>query len=92
METTIDQAIELRRAGNFVASRELLTPLLDDVRYASRAHLHIALKDAKTRHVASKTALSSSNLSGTRSLSSIFTATLLSSSKVSTKSGDECFG
>lgn len=42
METKIDQAIELRRAGNFAASRELLTTLLDDARYASRAHLHIA--------------------------------------------------
>ena len=42
METTIAEAIELRRAGEFDASRALLTTLLDNARYAPRAHLHIA--------------------------------------------------
>ncbi|MGD8232507.1 tetratricopeptide repeat protein [Vibrio sp. TRT 1302] len=42
MEAVIQQAIELRKQGNYQASRDLLTTLLGDNQYAAKAHLHIA--------------------------------------------------
>ncbi|ELE7134302.1 tetratricopeptide repeat protein [Vibrio harveyi] len=42
METIIKQAIELRKEAKYQASRALLTTLLDDERFAAKAHLQIA--------------------------------------------------
>ncbi|ENY71916.1 hypothetical protein G114_10925 [Aeromonas diversa CDC 2478-85] len=42
MTATIDEAIALRQAGHYEASRALLTPLLARAELAARAHLHIA--------------------------------------------------
>ncbi|WP_330472033.1 tetratricopeptide repeat protein [Vibrio harveyi] len=42
METIIKQAIELRKEAKYQASRALLTTLVDDERFAAKAHLQIA--------------------------------------------------
>lgn len=42
MNTIIAQAIELRKSGQYLESRERLATLLDDERYAGSAHLQIA--------------------------------------------------
>ncbi|CAK1917384.1 Acetyltransferase (GNAT) family protein [Vibrio crassostreae] len=42
MDTIIKQAIELRKEAKYQESRELLAILLDDEKYAAKAHLHIA--------------------------------------------------
>ncbi len=42
MDTRIEQAIVLRRSGQYQEARQLLTPLLSDEQYAAKAHLQIA--------------------------------------------------
>ncbi|WP_250132523.1 tetratricopeptide repeat protein, partial [Vibrio crassostreae] len=42
MDTIIKQAIELRKEAKYQESRDLLATLLDDEKYAAKAHLHIA--------------------------------------------------
>ncbi|MCG9782262.1 tetratricopeptide repeat protein [Vibrio brasiliensis] len=42
MQAVIQQAIELRKQGNYQASRDLLNTLLADQQFAAKAHLHIA--------------------------------------------------
>lgn len=42
MEAEIGKAISLRKQGQYIASRNVLKPVLEDALYRAQAHLHIA--------------------------------------------------